>query len=359
MKTYKHLFPQICDFDNLYNAFIQARRGKRRQPNVAAFEFDLEENLVTLQEELQQETYRPGQYTHFTLYEKKPRRISAAPFRDRVVHHALTRVIDPIWERRFIYDSYACRKRKGTHAALDRVTYFARRYPYVLQCDVVQFFPSIDHAILEKLLARRIADDKTIRLCRHIIASGRGIHNEAYQMQWFPGDDLLAAARPRGLPIGNQTSQFWANVYLHELDKFVKERLRCRAYLRYVDDVLLFAENKPTLHRWREEISRYLQTLRLLIHPNKSRVYPVTTGIPFLGFVVYPEHRRLQRSAGVHFARRYRRKVKAYAAGKLSLERLRSSVHGWLGHTRHGDTYGLRRAILSGTPIPPPRGRER
>ncbi len=357
MKTYKRLFPQICDFENLYHAFMQARRGKRRQPNVAAFEFDLEENLVTLQQQLRQEDYWPGHYTHFTLYEKKPRRISAAPFRDRVVHHALTQVIEPIWERRFTHDSYACRKGKGTHAALDRVTKFARRYPYVLQCDVVQFFPSIDHAILENLLARRIADAQAIRLCARIIASGRGIHNETYRMQWFPGDNLLAATRPRGLPIGNQTSQFWANVYLHELDKFVKQTLRCPAYIRYVDDVLLFAEDKPTLHQWRKEMSHYLQTLRLVIHPDKSRVYPVTAGIPFLGFIVFPEHRRLQRTAGIHFARRYRRKVQAYTAGKLPLDRLRDSVHGWLGHVRHGDTYGLRRAILSRTPISAPRGR--
>lgn len=359
MKTYKNLFPQIYSFDNLHHAFIQARRGKRSQPNVAAFEFDLEENLLTLQQQLRQETYQPGRYTHFTIYESKPRRISAAPFRDRVVHHALTQVIEPIWERRFIHDSYACRKGKGTHAALDRVTTFARRYPYALQCDVVQFFPSIDHAILEQLLARRLADAPTLRLCQRIIASGRGIHDEAYEMCWFPGDDLFALARPRGLPIGNQTSQFWANLYLHELDTFVKQTLHCPAYVRYVDDLLLFADDKPTLHQWRVEISRYLQNLRLSIHPDKSRVYPVTTGIPFLGFIVYPDYRRLRRSAGIHFARRYRRTIQAYGAGELPLNRLRGSVHGWIGHVIHGDTYGLRRAVLSRTPIPAPQVRRR
>lgn len=356
MKTYKHLFPQIAAFDNLYAAFLQARRGKRRQPGVAAFEFNLEEELWTVQAQLQRGSYRPGRYTHFTIYENKARRISAAPFRDRVVHHALTQVIEPIWERRFIHDSYACRAGKGTHAALDRVTQFARRYPYVLQCDVVQFFPSMDHAILESLLARRIADPQTMALCRLIIASGRGIHDKGYQMQWFPGDDLLAAARPRGLPIGNQTSQFWANVYLHELDQFVKQALPSPAYVRYVDDLLLFAAEKAVLHQWQAAISHFLQTLRLRIHPGKSRVYPVACGIPFLGFVIYPDHRRLQRRAGLHYARRFRRKVRAYAAGELPLERLHSSVHGWLGHARHGDTYGLRRAILSRTPITPPRG---
>ncbi len=357
MKTYKKLFPHICDFENLYQSFLNARRGKRRRPNVAAFEHNLEENLINLRQQLWQETYRPGRYTHFTLYENKPRRISAAPFRDRVVHHALVRVIEPIWERRFITDSYACRVGKGTHAALDRVTQFARQYPYVLQCDVVQFFPSIDHAVLERLLARRIADKRTMQLCHSIIASGIDIHKEAYQMQWFPNDNLLAASRPRGLPIGNQTSQFWANVYLHELDKFVKHQLRCPAYLRYVDDLLLFAPDKPTLHRWRGEISSFLQSLRLIIHPGKSRVYPVKTGIPFLGFIVYPTHRRLRRSSGIAFARRYRRKIDAYAVGALPLDRLHCSIHGWLGHVRHGNTYGLRRAILSSQIIPPPKKR--
>lgn len=352
MKSYKNLFPQICDFENLYQAFRRARRGKRSQPNVIAFELNLEENLVVLRQQLQAGTYQPGRYTHFTLYDSKPRRISAAPFRDRVVHHALVQVIEPIWERRFIHDSYACRVGKGTHAALDRCAYFARRYPYTLQCDIVQFFPSVDHAILESILARRIADPPTLELCHRIIASGADIHRRVYRMQWFPGDDLLAAVRPRGLPIGNQTSQFWGNLYLHKLDQFVKQALRCPAYLRYVDDLLLFAADKPTLHRWRQEIETFLQSLRLVVHPAKSRVYPVRTGIPFLGFIVYPDYRRLRRSAGLAFARRFRRKIRAYAAGQLSRERLDCSVQGWLGHVRHGDTYGLRRAILSSRLIP-------
>jgi len=200
MKTYKHLYEHICDFDNLYRAFRKARRGKRSRPAVAAFEFNLEDNLIGLQDELLGETYRPGPYTTFTIYEGKPRRISAAPFRDRVLHHALCNVIAPIWEARFIHDSYACRVNKGTHAALDRCTYFARRHPFVLQCDVVQFFPSVDHQILYDLLAGRIVDSRTLRLCRIIIDSGDGIHADTYRAQWFPGDDLLSPLRPKGLP---------------------------------------------------------------------------------------------------------------------------------------------------------------
>lgn len=359
MKTYKNLFPQICDFENLYQAFRKARRGKRRRLNVIAFEVDLEDNLLTLQEELLTGTYQPGAYQHFTIYDSKPRRISAAPFRDRVVHHALISVIEPIWERRFIDDSYACRVGKGTHAALDRCSHFARRYAYVLQCDVMQYFASIDHAILMERLARRIADKRTLALCQLIIDSGAGIHHDSYQMRWFAGDDLFARFRPRGLPIGNQTSQFWANVYLHQLDQFIKQELRCRAYLRYVDDFLLFADDKATLHRWKGEIQRILDRLRVMIHPRRSRVYPVRTGIPFLGFVIYPDHRRLRRSAGISFARRFRRNVQAHNEGQLPLDSLKSSVHGWIGHTQHGDTYGLRGAILSSMTIKRPKSQQK
>ncbi len=157
MKTFKNLYPKIYAFETLEPAFRKARRGKRHQPNVAAFECNLDLELLALQDELADESYRPGGYRHFTIYDGKPRRISAAPFRDRVVHHALCTVTEPIWEARFIRDSYACRRGKGTHAALDRCTQFARRHPYVLQCDIVQFFPSVDHEILHHLLARYVA----------------------------------------------------------------------------------------------------------------------------------------------------------------------------------------------------------
>ncbi|NHZ71799.1 MAG: RNA-dependent DNA polymerase [Aquificales bacterium] len=346
MKTFKHLYPQIHSFAILETAFHKARRGKRSKANVAAFECNLDWELLALQEELGTEQYQPGGYRHFHLYDGKPRRISAAPFRDRVVHHALCHIIEPIWEARFIHDSYACRAGKGTHAALDRCTQFARRYPYVLQADIVQFFPSVDHEILHNLLAKRIACPPTMRLSDKIIDSGQGIHAQRYQMQWFPDDDLLAGSKPRGLPIGNQTSQFWANVYLHELDKFVKQGLRCKAYLRYCDDFMLFAEDKPTLHRWRREIEQFLVSLRLKIHAHKTSVHPVTNGIPFLGFLIFPTHRRLQQHNGKKFQRRYKRQLRQVAAGRLSYEKLDQSVQAWIAHASHADTWGLRRALL-------------
>ena len=356
MKTFKNLYPQIHSFANLELAFHKARRGKRGKSNVAAFEWNLDQELLHLQAELQNETYRPGGYRHFHIYDGKPRRISAAPFRDRVVHHALCNLIEPIWEARFIHDSYACRTGKGTHAALDRCTHFARRYPYVLQCDIVQFFPSVDHDILRQQLAHHLACPPTLRLIDKIVATGQGIHDERYEMQWFPGDNLLAAMRHRGLPIGNQTSQFWANVYLHELDQFVKHQLHCPAYLRYCDDFMLFAPDKPTLHHWRREIEQFLTTLRLKIHAHKTAIHPVSIGIPFLGFTIFPDHRRLKQSNGLAFQRRYQQQRRLLAQGKISYEQLNQSVQAWIAHASHADTWGLRRSLLR-HPIAPLRTR--
>lgn len=338
---------QVYDFPNLYASFRKARRGKRSRPEVAAFEYNLEAELFGLRDELATFTYRPGPHRSFVVRESKRRLVSAAPFRDRVVHHALVNVIEPIFERRFIADSYANRVGRGTHRALDRCQQFARRYPYVLSCDVRQFFPSIDHAILRARLARHIPDEGIMWLADRILESGVGVLTEEYSMVWFPGDDLTAAFRPRGLPIGNLTSQFWANLYLDDLDQFVKRRLRCSAYLRYVDDFLLFADDKPALWAWREAIIDRLARLRLTLHEGRAQVYPVSEGVPFLGFRVYPDHRRLKSPRGHAFHRRLRRLVGRCHAGALPPARVTAAVQGWVAHAAHGDTWGLRRAVLS------------
>jgi retron-type reverse transcriptase len=314
---------------------------------VAAFEHRLEDNLLGLQAELTGQSYRPGPYTSFTIHEPKRRLISAAPFRDRVVHHALCNLIEPIFERSFSAHSYANRVGKGTHAALDRCQTLARRYRYSLQLDVEQFFPAVDHTLLRAILARKITDPAVLWLIDQIIASGQGVLVEAYQMRWFPGDDLLAATRPRGLPIGNLTSQFWANCYLDSLDKFVTRGLGCRGYARYVDDLALFADDKATLWAWREAVSERLAGLRLTLHPG-AHPRPVGEGLPFLGFVVYPNRRRLKRRKGLHFQRKLRRLLNDYEAGLIPLETVTASVQGWANHTRYGNTVGLRKAVLSG-----------
>lgn len=343
------MYTQLTSWDNLLLAYRKASKGKRGQPNVAAFEHCLEENLLQLQAKLRAQTYQPGPYNSFYIHEPKRRLISAAPFRDRVVHHALCNLIEPIFERSFIHDSYANRVGKGTHRALNRCQAYARRYSYVLQGDVRQFFPSIDHAILRQLLAAKLPDPQVMWLIDRILASGVGVLSEAYDMVWFPGDDLFAVNRPRGLPIGNLTSQFWGNVYLNPFDHFVKRELRCGGYVRYVDDFLLFGEDKAVLWQWREAVVRRLARFRLTIH-DRAQPRPVTEGIPFLGFVVFPQHRRLKRRKGIHFRRRLKGKILLYRQGDLSLAELNACVRGWVNHARYGNTVGLRKAVLGSPP---------
>jgi RNA-directed DNA polymerase len=319
-------YADICTWDNLVAAYRLAARGKRGRVAAATFEYHLEDNLIRLEDDLAEETYRPGRYASFIIHEPKRRLISAAPFRDRVVHHALCQVIEPAFEASFIHHSYANRAGKGTHRCLALCQAGARRYAYVLQCDVVQFFPSIDHSILERILNRRIQDGGIRRLIRLILDSGVGVLTEQYDMVYFSGDNLLAASRPRGLPIGNLTSQFWANCYLSGFDHFVTRELRPPAYLRYVDDFLLFGDDKTQLWECRAAIIERLAELRLTIHEGSAQVRPVGHGIPFLGFVVYPTHRLLKRRKGIEYRRRLAGLLAAYRRREVSRAEVGSSV---------------------------------
>jgi RNA-directed DNA polymerase len=336
------LFTQICTWENIWLAYRNAARGKRGRPATAGFEYQLADQLLALQNELRTQTYCPGKYHNFYIHEPKRRLISAAPFRDRVVHHAICNLTVPWFERRFIFDSYANRPGKGTHRALDRCQGFARRFRYTLQCDIVQFFPAIDHAILRKIITTMLPDESAFWVIDSILASGRGVLAEAFDMVYFPGDDLFANTRPRGLPIGNLTSQWWANCYLSPLDHFVKRELRCSAYLRYVDDFLLFSNSKAQLWEWREAIIKRLAQFRLVIHEKQAHPRPVTEGIPFLGFEVYPAYRRLKKRKGIHF----RRKLQ-YLLKIGDREKMEASLRGWVNHARFGNTYGLRRAVFA------------
>lgn len=339
------MFANLCAWDNLLLAYRKASRGKRGQPNVAAFEHRLEDNLLSLQHQLREQTYRPGRYTSFYIHEPKRRLISAAPFPDRVVHHALCNLIEPIFERSFIFDSYANRMGKGTHRALNQCQQLARRYRYVLACDLRQFFPSIDHQLLQAELARKIPDPNVLWLIGRILESGCGVLSEEYTPVYFPGDDLFALERPRGLPIGNLTSQFWANVYLNPFDHFIKRELRCLAYVRYVDDFLLFADEKSRLWEWKQAVVERLARWRITLHPH-AQPRGVEEGIAWLGFRIFPQHRRIKRRKGLYFQRKLQILQRAYAEGGLTFAQLTASVQGWVNHVRYGNTCGLRRAML-------------
>jgi retron-type reverse transcriptase len=341
------LFDQLCDWSNLLLAFGKAAKGKRGREPAAAFEYRLEDNLIALQRELRQKTYRPGAYDSFYIHDPKKRLISAAPFRDRVVHHALCNVIEPIFEKRFIHDSYANRKGKGTHRAIARAQRFLRRFAYVLPCDIRQFFPSIDHAVLTNILERHIKDADVMWLVDRIVQSGRGVLNDVYDMVYFPGDDLFAVNRPRGLPIGNLTSQFWANCYLDGFDHFVKRELHCKGYVRYVDDMLFFSDSKNRLWQVRQAVIERLGRLRLTIHFQKSHPRPTRQGVPFLGFVVYPHKRRLKPRRGIAYCRKLRSQVAAYHDGELAADKLAASFAGWCNYAGQGDTDGLIRDVTN------------
>ncbi|MBV6394224.1 MAG: hypothetical protein KPEEDBHJ_03477 [Anaerolineales bacterium] len=346
-KQYFSLYESVYNPINIWWAYKNAARGKRYAPAVAAFEYDLEKNLIEIEDELREETYQPGGYHSFEIDKPKRRLVNAAPFRDRVVHHALMNIIEPLFERQFIFDSYANRKGKGVHAALDRATYFLRRHSYVMHLDVRQFFPSVDHEILISILSRTIGDERAMNLAQKIVSSGDGVQAGEYDMVYFPGDNIFSASRPRGLPIGNLTSQHWANVYLNELDQYAKRILKCRAYIRYVDDVLIFGNEKDALHETKRRMMEFLQSLRLTLHKTKAQPRPSETGVSFLGFQVFRAHRRLKPANGYAFQRRLKTMLYNARRGGISQKDFNARLIAWINHAGAGDTWNLRKSIFA------------
>ena len=286
----RDLFDGIASFQALLEAALRAARGKRDKPGVAAFLANLETEVLQLERELRSGRYVPGRYRKIEIFDPKHRIVSAAPFRDRVVHHAICQVCEPLFERGFVHDSYANRLGKGTHRAIARYEQFRDRSRHVLRCDIYRYFPAIDHEILKRDLRRRIACERTLVLADRIID---GSNPQEPVHIHYPGDDLLTPLeRRRGLPIGNLTSQFFANVYLDGFDHFCKEVLRARGYLRYVDDFALFHDDPAQLDEWRHRIRTYLEGRRLQLHPRKTKIVSTVEAAPFLGFVLLPGGQR-------------------------------------------------------------------
>jgi len=345
MKRHGNLFENIISFRSLLEASRRARRGKRFANPVARFEYNLENELLRLKHELETMQYRPGPYFEFTIYEQKVRKISAASFRDRVVQHALCAVLEPIFDRTLIFDSYACRKSKGTHRAVARFTEYARQYSYVLKLDIRKYFPSIDHAFLKAVIRRKIKCPKTLWLIDLFIDTSNPQDVEGFL---FPGDTLFTPLeRRRGIPIGNLASQLFANIYLGVIDHIVKARFPSNGYIRYMDDMAFFGDSKDELWKVCREIEAAVYGLRLRLKPNATMLYPVERGVDFLGYKVYPDHRRLKYENVVKCRRRLRRLAALYGRHKMDFASVQNSIQSWLGHAGYADTWGLRRNLFS------------
>jgi RNA-directed DNA polymerase len=358
-KRHADLFGQIATFRALNTAARNAVIGKRRKSSAAAFFANLETQLLRLERELHEGAYRPGRYIAFEVNDPKKRLVSAAPFRDRVVHHALCAVVEPIFEDGFIDHTFANRKGKGTHRAIEVYERYRDRHAYVLRCDIFRYFPSIDHTILKSTVRRRIACAPTLALIDRIIDGSNA--QEPVNLH-FDGDDLFSPfERRRGLPIGNLTSQFFANLYLNGFDHFATEVLRAR-YVRYVDDFALFHDDPAVLADWRTKIGHYLAGRRLKLHPVKTVIQSTAVSSPFLGFVLHANGgRSLPEDNIFRFRNRLRGLHDQWRTGSIGLGDIDARVRAWIAHAENADTWRLRHAIFRGARFDPagPRTAER
>ncbi|MBI4146066.1 hypothetical protein HY489_01880 [Candidatus Woesearchaeota archaeon] len=329
------LYDKLCKYGNIELAFRRARKGKTRKPYVVDFERDLEKNLLRLQDELINHTYSPRPLETFVIKDPKTRKISRSDFRDRVVHHALCNMIEPIFDKTFICDSFANRTGKGTLKAIERFEYFARkvslnwsRASFVLKADVRKYFDNVDHEILLRILKRMINDERSEWLCHIIIKN----------FSTSPG---------KGMPLGNLTSQFFANVYLNELDKFVKHVLKVKHYVRYVDDFVVLSPSAKNLHGIKSRIDDFLRTaLCLELHPQKSIIKNMQGGVDFLGMRVFPKHRLLRKKN----IRRFKRKLKVlndeYQQSQISEDKACEFLQGWCTYAMNACTWKWRMKVL-------------
>lgn len=326
MKRTGHLFDRMTSFLCLCQAAEEAARGKKHKTPVARFLWNLEYEVLDLQRELRRGVYSPGPYDTFTVHDPKERRICAAGFRDRVVQHALCRVLEPILGRSLISDTYACRTGKGSHRAIDRARGFARRFAYFAKMDVHKFYDSVDHGILMDQLRRVLKDPKVLWLCDVIVRASA---------PWCPPD--------KGLPIGNLTSQHFANAYLSGLDHFIKETLGVRGYVRYMDDLVLFADEKADLTQAIRQVRDYLQDKCLLhLKAGATILAPVWQGLPFLGFRIFPRVVRVPRQSWRRFRRHVAEKDYLLLSGRIDQDAWQTSLLSLVAHLQHADTRNLR-----------------
>lgn len=352
MKRIKNLYEAIYDFDNLYHAYLEARKNKRYRQDVLRFSANLEENLIQIQNELMHGTYSVGKYRQFYVYEPKKRLIMALKFKDRVVQWAIYRQLNHLLDKQFISDSYGCRNGKGAHRAADRLQYWLRKVSrkneryYYLKLDISKYFYRVDHAILLDILKNKIADKKLMELLETIINCedmkfGLPAGVDPDQCSY---EDRLSDV---GMPIGNLTSQMFANVYLNELDQYAKHELRLRRYIRYMDDIIVLHPDKQYLHELKDDIEDFINTRLNLQLNNKTAIRPVSVGIEFVGFRIWATHRKLKKKTAKKMRKRIEYLQKAYARGEATLDNVRCSLQSYMGIMQHFNSYGLQKKILS------------
>lgn len=341
MKTYNNLYGKLCSFDNLGIAFRKAKKGKTKKWYVREFEENLEKELLQLKYELENQTYFPKPLKRFVIRDPKTRVIHASNFRDRVVHHAVCNITEPIFDKIFICDSYANRKKKGSSAAIKRFDKFQKKVSrngklvknakdnnmiigYVLKADIKHYFNTVDHDILMNILKKKIKDEELLELIRIILANNTKKSN-------------------KGMPIGNLTSQLFANIYLNELDYFVKHKLKAKYYLRYVDDFVILHQSKQQLKIWKENINKFLkENLEIELHAEKSRIIPLARGIDFIGFRNFYYYKLLRKRN----IRKMQLKIEQYKNKEISYNKILESFQGWQAYARWANTYKLRNKIF-------------
>lgn len=351
MKRYGNLFGELCSWKNLEEAWKKARKGKTQRPDVQEFSKNWENNLHQLQIELLLHAYRPRPMVQFIVRDPKTRKISKSDFRDRVVHHALCNIIEPIFESIFIHDSFANRKGKGILAALQRFEHFKRKIlqahgkVYVLKADIRKYFDEVDHLVLLTIIKKKIKDSKILRVICLILNNHKGVvKGKGSANQRFAG---LFSLRKKGMPLGNLTSQFFANVYLNELDQYVKRELRAKYYIRYVDDFVILHQNPKVLEQHKQDIATFLmEKLRLTLHPNKCRIVRLERGVLFLGFRIFLFHTLLRKANIWKLQKRLFRYKAGYDAGETGYDVIYETLQGWLAYAMHGNTYKLRKRIM-------------
>lgn len=316
-------YNHIISLENLYDAWTEFVSGKKYKRDVALFTLNLSSNIFKLHEELKSKTYQHGIYTAFAINDPKPRSIHKATVRDRLLHHAVYRKLYQYFDSKFVYDSYSCRHTKGTHKALDRFKYFYnkvscnnRRTSWVLKCDVRKFFASIDQVILIDIFKKHISDQNTIWLIENIVSS------------------FQSTGIGKGLPLGNLTSQLLVNVYMNEFDQYVKHILKQKYYIRYADDFVVIHYDKNILVELLPKIENFLyDKLKLSLHPDKVYIKTFASGVDFLGWIHFPDHRVLRTATKKRMFR------------NLSNESTKEVVQSYLGLLTHGNTYKLKRGV--------------